>query len=399
MRLLWTAIAGLIGLVTLPGTLELLVLSVAAVLGARERRRQTLPTGDCGWIGVVVPAHDEEAGIGETLRSVQEAIQADGRSSLLVVADNCTDTTAAVAAECGARVLVRQDPMRRGKGFALRHAWETLRSEPIGAMAVVDADSVVERNFVSEIRKHLVGDADAVQTLYRVRNPNASVRTRLLQLALTAMNVVRPLGREQLGCSAGLYGNGFAVRRETLEQVPFPGQSLTEDLDYHVRLVHAGRRARFVDSTVVWTDMPTTGGDAEAQRARWEGGRLRVAQSWALPLAREAARGRLALLEPLADLLLLPLGYHALLLVGLLALPWWPGRIWGAAGLAILTFHLAVAAKLGGRLRDLGVLAAAPAYLAWKLVVLPRTLRASRPDAPWVRGSRPSATTHPGRAS
>jgi hypothetical protein len=391
---LWPVVAGLIGLATLPGTLELMVLSVAAALGAPERRRrQALPTGDCGWISVVVPAHDEEAGIGETLRSVQAAIQADGRSSLLVVGANSTDATAANAAD------VRQDPVRRGKGFALRHAWETLRSEPIGAMAVVDADSVVERNFVSEIRKHLSGDGDAVQARFRVRNTNASVRTRLLQLALTAMNVVRPLGRERLGCSAGLYGNGFAVRRETLELVPLPGPSLTEDLDYHVRLVLAGRRVRFVDSTVVWSDMPTTGRDAEAQRARWEGGRLYVARRWALPLAREVARGRLALLEPLADLLLLPLGYHALLLLGLLALPWLPGRIGGAAALGVLAFHLAVAAKLGGRLRDLGILAAAPAYLVWKLLLLPRTLRASRADAPWVRGSRGADPTPPGRAS
>ena len=397
MRSVWTVVACLIFLATLPGTLELLVLSSAATVARARRSRRAPASGDCGWITVVVPAHDEEATIGETLRSVQEAIQADGRSSLLVVADNCTDRTAIVSADAGARVLERRDLARRGKGYALRHAWETLRAETIGAMAVVDADTVVERNFVIEIRRHLTGDADAVQALFRVRNANASVRTRLLRLALLAMNVVRPLGRELLGCSTGIYGNGFAVRRETLEEVPLPENSLAEDLDYHVRLVLAGRRVRFVDGTAVWSDMPTTGRDARQQRLRWEGGRLNVVREWAVPLAREVTRGRLALLEPLADLLLLPLGYHALLLVLLLALPFTPGRIGAAASLAVLAFHIAVAAKLGGRLRDLSVLAAAPAYVVWKLLLVPRTLRASRPDAPWVRGPRNPDPTSPGR--
>ena len=84
---------------------------------------------------------------------------------------------------------------------------------------MVDADAVVDRSFVCAIRRHLHGDADAVQVRNLVANAGASVRTRLLALGMLAMNVVRPLGREQLGCSSGLFGNGFAVRRETLQHL------------------------------------------------------------------------------------------------------------------------------------------------------------------------------------
>ena len=177
------------------------------------------------------------------MRALQTAIEADGRSSLVVVADCCSDETAKVCEGLSARVLVREHGLERGKGFALRAAWQLLRSEDVGALAVVDADTIVEPNFVCEIRKHLRG-ADAVQVRNLVGNADASVRTRLLALALLAMNVVRPLGRERLGFSVGLFGNGFAVRRDALEQFPFRGGSITEDLDHHLRLVlRAGARA------------------------------------------------------------------------------------------------------------------------------------------------------------
>ena len=99
--------------------------------------------------------------------------------------------------------------------------------------------------------------------------------------------------------------------------------------------------------------MPTTGREARGQRARWEGGRLNAAIRWAPRLLRGVAAGRLRLLEPLLDLLLLPLAYHAALLSLLLLLPWTPGRIWGAFGFAVLAFHVALAPDSEAGCRDL----------------------------------------------
>jgi cellulose synthase/poly-beta-1,6-N-acetylglucosamine synthase-like glycosyltransferase len=388
MESLGMLVAWVAALVTAPGTLLLLLLSLGA-LAWGWRRRVQVPGVARVRLAIVVPAHDEEATIPACLRSLRAAIDVDGGDArLVVVADACSDATARVAEGMGARVLVRNDARERGKGFALRHAWQALRAEPIDALAVVDADTVVEASFVREVRAHLGGDADAVQTRNLVRNADASTRTRLLSLGMLAMNLVRPLGRERLGCSVGVFGNGFAVRRGALEQVPFTGNSITEDLDFHIRLVLAGRRVRFVDTTGVWSDMPTTGRQASGQRARWEGGRLNALRRWAPSLLRNVVAGRLRLLEPLGDLLLLPLAYHTALLSLLLVLPWAPGRLIGAFGLAVLALHVVLAAQLGGRLRDLLALPAVPFYLLWKLALLGRIVAAARPQAAWLRTPR-----------
>ncbi|MFH1566999.1 MAG: glycosyltransferase family 2 protein, partial [Gemmatimonadota bacterium] len=301
---------------TAPGTAELLALSLAAPAPARR------PVPDAGLprLAVVVPAHDEEAGIAACVESLHQCAGAS-ECPVVVVADNCTDDTAGRAAAAGARVLVRRDPTRRGKAHALDHAFQALMGEGYEAFAVVDADTTAEPNLLAELRTHLAAGADAVQARYGVRNPEGSVRTRLLRVALMAFNVLRPRGRARLGFSAGILGNGFALSRGTLEAVPYRTASVTEDLQYHIDLVLAGRRVDFADRTSVWGDMPATGSGVSIQRSRWEGGRLRAALDNAPRLAGAVLRGRWRAGEALLDLLLPPLAFHTILLALAAAVP------------------------------------------------------------------------------
>ena len=77
---------------------------------------------------VMIPAHDEELGIVGTVACLTEAVREGlgGRGEVLVIADNCTDATAKLAEQAGARVLERVDPDRRGKGFAISYGAEAL---------------------------------------------------------------------------------------------------------------------------------------------------------------------------------------------------------------------------------------------------------------------------------
>src|SRR5512141_2878442 len=105
------------------------VLGAAGYLGllaVMARRSPVSPpaAGRPRRMAIVVPAHDEEAGIAETVVSLLSVDYPPEELQVLVVADNCGDRTADVAREAGARVLVRQDPERRGKGYALRFAFD-----------------------------------------------------------------------------------------------------------------------------------------------------------------------------------------------------------------------------------------------------------------------------------
>lgn len=368
---------------TLPGTLEILFLTIGAVL--RGRRVILADQPDCR-LAIVIPAHNEASFIRRCVASVAASAAPPGFREIVVVADNCTDETAALAAEAGARVLVRQDTQRRGKGYALRFAFDQLRNEGFTEFLVIDADSEVSANLVGEVGRRLASGALAVQCRYRVAGNHASARVRLMDVAFLAFNVLRPRGRSGWGLSAGILGNGFGLRSETLRKVPYNAASIVEDLEYHLRLVAASEKVAFIDEATVYGEIPAGADAARAQRSRWEGGRLRMAKEWLPRLAEGVARGKWRLVEPLLDILTLPLAYHVLLLVLALGTAY---RDYAAAAIGVVFIHVLGASMLGGRpLRTLLALAAAPFYILWKITTLDGVFSASRKEADWVRTGR-----------
>jgi glycosyltransferase involved in cell wall biosynthesis len=372
-----------------PGSIELAMLTLGGLLPVRRRRQSatSLPR-----TAIVIPAHDEESGIARTIASLHADIGADPGVSLIVIADNCTDATADRARAAGARAVVRHDPSQRGKGHALHFAFQRLLSEGFEAFIVIDADTQVAPGAIRAIRSRIAAGADAVQSRYTVANAQATVRTRLMNVALLAFNVMRPRGRNRFGISCGILGNGFALRRETLDAVPYEAGSVVEDLEYHLRLVRAGKKVEFADEATVRGDMPEGGSGAKTQRARWDGGRFRMIAEWSLPLGREVISGRIRLLEPLMELWLLPLAFHICLLMLALAIPDSAVRWAALAQIALVGIHVVAAAlRCGGGAGSLLALAAAPFYVLWKVALLGNMFRAARRNAAWVRTARAGA--------
>ena len=379
-------------LATLPGTCELVMLTASAVLLPRRRPPSDTPPGPTiATFAIVVPAHDEAATIVRCVRSIARcAPPLHGVAiSIVVIADNCTDSTPALAKSAGARVIIRSDALRQGKGFALQDSFATLLAEGFDAVAVIDADTLVEPNLLTEFVAVLESGADGVQAAYGVLNCNVSIRTRLMKVALMAFNLLRPRGRDRLGLSAGILGNGFALSRTTLEAVPYDAHSIVEDLEYHLRLVRAGRRIQFAENTTVCADMPASGRGVATQRARWEGGRLRMIADHSTSLAAGIVHGNTRLIEPLLDLMLLPLAFHVGLLLVTLALPLTPARIYALVALVVVGIHIVAAIGIGGgAIEDFAVLLAAPFYIAWKLTVSPMIPAMARHSTPWIRTKR-----------
>ncbi len=345
---------------------------------------------------LVVPAHDEEAHLAETLASLTALDWPAVDRRIVVVADNCSDHTAEVAAASGAYVLVRDDPARRGKGYALDLAFYWCRSDAFAdAVVVVDADTIVDRSLLRAFAARLAQGAGAVQAYYSVRNPEAGWRTRLMAIAFAAFHRVRSLGRERLGLSCGLRGNGMCLSTSLLAEVPPQAYSVVEDVEFGLQLGEAGHRVWYADDAQVFGQMVAGAQASVSQRRRWEGGRWSLARRWAPRLLRAALRERDRVRLDLAvDLLVPPLAQlgAGIALGTLTALAAWLAgvsvlvpMVWMAC-LGCLVAYVARGWQLSGTgLAGLGALAHAPLYLVWKLLA-----RASRPPAAsnWVRTTR-----------
>ncbi len=386
-------LAVILFLMTAPLVLELLVLTAASLLPNASLREKTRAAdgNTLRSLTFIIPAHNEGLLVERCVKSLaaQMDVQAAARQNLLVVAHNCEDDTAARAAAAGADVVRLDDPSQRGKACALRFGIAHALNAGVGAVVIVDADSIVAPGFVASVQVALSSGAEAVQCAYRVLPAVGSDSPTLTGIAFQGFNLVRPLGRDRLGLSAGIFGNGFGLCREVLERVPYSADSVVEDLEYHIQLVAAGIRVRFIPDATVYGEMPISVVGSQTQRARWEGGRLLMMKAYPRRLLREIQRGHFRLIEPLLDILSLPLAMGVIILLLAMFVPCTWLRWYAAAGLLVVVAHFVAAVKAGPHFwRGLGVLAMVPKYILWKLALVPRILLNSRRNASWVRTQR-----------
>ncbi len=369
-----------------------------ALLAILARRRPPVDSASRTRFVVLVPAHNEEAGISSTVESLRRVVYPPDRLRVIVIADNCTDHTAERAAAAGADVLVRKDEVKRGKGYALAFAFDQVLAQDFAdAVVVIDADTVASPNLLSAFSARFERGAAVVQAEYSVRNALASWRTRLMTIALAAFHEVRSLARERMRVSCGLRGNGMGFSRGALQQVPPAAFSIVEDLEYGVQLGLAGIRVEYVPEAQVLGEMVTSERASRSQRHRWEHGRTLVARQHLARVAVEAFRRRDRCLADLAfDLAVPPLAQlvavHAVgvsLAVALFAasvhapLALW---LWLASSLAIVAYVGRGWALSGVGARGMLDLMWAPVYVAWKLTLLFR--REERKSDEWIRTRR-----------
>jgi cellulose synthase/poly-beta-1,6-N-acetylglucosamine synthase-like glycosyltransferase len=208
-----------------------------------------------------------------------------------VVADNCIDQTAEIAQSYGACVYERFNQEQLGKGFALQWLLDKLpkANESHDAFVILDADSIISRNFLRIMDARLSLGERAIQAYYAVRDPDRSWNGSLRYAALAVLHYLRPQGRMLLGGSAGLKGNGMAFSADLLKKHPWSA-SITEDIDLHMSLILDGERVTFAPDAVVWGEMPDNLASSESQTLRWERGRLEMFRRYLFPLLRAAWR-------------------------------------------------------------------------------------------------------------
>lgn len=384
----------ILGALALPATafslylLLFTLLSGAPSMAPRSSRRLCFD--------VVIPAHNEATVIESAIASLHKLDWPADGFHVLVVADNCTDSTAALARAAGAEVLERNDTERRGKGYALDLAFRASQARGWAwAVVVVDADTEVSANLLEAFAARIENGAVAMQAHYGVLNSRASWRTRLMAIALASFHRVRSRARERLQLSSGIRGNGWCVTHRLLRQVPYRAYSLTEDIEYGIDLGLAGYRVQYADEAHVAAWMVSGAQAARTQRQRWEDGRLQLIRSKTLPLLLAATGpGGEVRLDLALDLLVLPVSYVAINIALLIvlagaALPWLPSvEIWLWLGLVCglsLSLYVLRGWQLSGvGLRGLVDLARAPFFVLWKVLLM---LRAHK-SAEWVRTKR-----------
>jgi cellulose synthase/poly-beta-1,6-N-acetylglucosamine synthase-like glycosyltransferase len=371
----------------------LAIYSLELVAGMAAGRRRAAPAGTIGSVAILVPAHDEAAGIAATVAGLREVAPAGTR--ILVVADNCADDTAALARAAGARVVERSDARLRGKGYALAFGRDVLAADPPATVLVVDADCALAPGSVEHLCAATANGAPAQAINLLIPDRKAPALVQISSFALLVKNLIRSRGLSRIGGCALLTGTGMAFPWPVFAAAPLASGDIAEDLGLCIALARRGIRARLVAEASVRSRAASLR-DSAAQRRRWEHGFLANAQRHALPTlgAGIATRSRallalgLHLLVPPLALLFLVAGAVLALLVGVGAV-WsiWPPAV--ALGLAMalaLTLTAVGWFRHGRATLTFAALLQAPVYVAWKIPNYVRFL--FRRETRWQRAGR-----------
>lgn len=321
---------------------------------------------------ILIPAHDEKLQITETVIQARQQRYPKSLYRVIVIADNCTDNTAELAREAGAEVIERTG--NPGKGQALYDAIEQLEPSEWDAILFLDADSKLHTNALNALDSRISGGSKAIQLLYGISNPSDTIRTKAMELGQASYNGLRPRGRSRLGLSSGIYGNGFCLTRQTLQQVPYTAHSIVEDIEYHVRLLMKGICTEFCDSASVMAKMPTSAEASEKQRVRWERGRLITIKNYAPPLFKLVCSGEWRALDALIDILTPPATMTLVPLALAFILGGVAAKVFAVLAVLALLIHYFVAAAMYGNLANLwSVMLFTPRYIIWRLILLTRS--------------------------
>jgi len=305
-------------------SLYLLLLAAASLRRPRAVGGQGAPAPSSRFL-ILIPAHEEELVIGRLLESVKELDYPRELFDVYVIADHCTDETAAIARTLGATVHERNDPEPRGKARSLnwlvQHLLAGASGSSIDAFIVLDADSIVSPGFLGAMDSRVRSGDLLIQGLVQIDDPGTDRFAQLRALAYEFISHVRPLGRSALGLSAGLRGNGMCIARDTAAQFPWDTGSLTEDYELHGRLLAAGLRVTFAPDAIVRTQLPQSLAVARTQSERWERGRL-DAMRHHVPalLVHGLRRGSWSSIDGAIELITPPFSIFIALMVALLGL-------------------------------------------------------------------------------
>ncbi len=370
---------------------------VAEVLvGAPPPRRRRDVISTLPRTVILVPAHNEQAGIVATLKNLQAEL--NDRVSLLVIADNCEDDTPGLAEGAGARVVRRVDPTRRGKGYAIEFGLNELAKAPPEVVIIVDADCRVEPGSIGTLAARAHATGRPVQAEYLILPQRLEPRSAINAVAFLIKNRVRPLGLLRLGLPCQLTGSGMAFPWEVIRKAPPMGAYLVEDMLMGLELARLGSSPLFCPEARIRSELPTRDQAQKGQRRRWEHGHLATLIDQGPKLLVEGVRrGKIDLLALGLDVLVPPL---TLFLLGLCAVVGINALASLGLGLANgpLVLSLAAVAAVGASVliawltqgRELVPLRYAlrvPGYVLWKLPLY-LAFAARRKQATWEQTER-----------
>jgi 1,2-diacylglycerol 3-beta-glucosyltransferase len=376
-----TVIVGIfLVLILVPLTLLVLYQWFLAVSSFFYRPPKASSDGNHTQFLILIPAHDEETGIASTLESLRNLNYASERYRVLVIADRCTDGTAAVARNMNVHCLERVDG-QPGKGAALAWGIQEARNAQIAfdAVVIIDADTHADRDLLAAFDVEFQAGHQVQQGYNYLSNPWDSPFTRIMAVTGVLRNGRYYVGKTAVGLTGMLTGTGMCLGAGLLNRHGWTAFSVGEDWEYSVELLLQGEKIYFNPLAKTYAKESESFTQASHQRLRWASGRYAIIGSKTWMLIGQGIRTRSFSLIDSAVTLIAP-NYSSQASLTLLCLlaswmngtsPFWGISFYWAAALfaAIAGYFVLGIFSMEAPRKALAGLILLPVFLPWRLTI------------------------------
>lgn len=243
---------------------------------------------------IIVAAHNEREVIGQLVDNLRKLEYPEALYDIYVVADNCTDDTAAIARRAGAIVCERTNPDERGKGYAMEWMFAKLFTfkRKYDAVAVFDADNLVHPHFLLEMNSKLCKGDKLVQGYINAKNPHDTWVSGTFAIAFWVTNHIWHLAKSNIGLSSVLGGTGMCISTDILQKFGWGATCLTEDMEFTMKVLSKGIRTTWAHDAIVYDEKPLTFMQSWNQRKRWAQGHFDIAGRYIPVMLKEGIKRR-----------------------------------------------------------------------------------------------------------
>ena len=288
----------------------LFIFSFFSFIIKQKRYKLSAKKGKCL---VLIPAFKEDKVIIDSVNSLTEQDYPVDLYEVVVISDQMEDETNQSLSKLRVN-LMTINPFKSSKAYALNFAINNLNKNDFDFVIILDADNIVEKDFISDVNDAFQFGITAVQTHRVAKEPKSDIAV-LDAFSEEINNSIFRLGHVNLGLSSALIGSGMAFSYDWFVKNVQKLTTSWEDKELELLLFKEGIFIEYLSYVYVYDQKTEKQKSFYNQRRRWLASQFSSLSSGIKDLGYAVKNLRLDYLDKLFQWLLLP----RVILIGLIS--------------------------------------------------------------------------------
>ena len=244
---------------------------ITALFLFKKRKKDNIVSDKYSHFTILIPARNEEEVIKDAIQSFKRQKYPKDNYEIIVVINNTTDNTLGVCNAEGVRSILCERKIKN-KGDALKEAFDRLKKEKTDAYIIMDADNVVNDEFLGEMNKSLNEGTLVAKSSMDIKAKENTWVSSSYAIYFFIQSILYSIPRNNIGASCAINGTGIMIKKEVIDKFGFNVRTITEDLEFMTLCALNNIKIKYVEGAICYAEHPSDFKVSMIQRRRWTKG-------------------------------------------------------------------------------------------------------------------------------